>query len=150
MPVITDFPLPSSATALQLSAENPVTFLSFHASPDPNTGKPWCPDVVAALPYLQEVFSTPQAPQVAFINVGQKDEYVHSMLNLNALHTDYHTRWKDLSNVYRTKWNVGAIPTLVRYELVDGDVKETGRLVEAQILDRARLSKFVSDWSASI
>ncbi|OJJ56106.1 hypothetical protein ASPSYDRAFT_60209 [Aspergillus sydowii CBS 593.65] len=132
MPVITDFPLPSSATALQLSAENPVTFLSFHASPDPNTGKPWCPDVVAALPHLQEVFSTPQAPQVAFINVGQKDE------------------WKDLSNVYRTKWNVGAIPTLVRYELVDGDVKETGRLVEAQILDRARLSKFVSDRSASI
>lgn len=150
MPVITDFSLPSSAAALQLSAEKPVTFLSFHASPDPNTGKPWCPDVVAALPHLQEVFSTPQAPQVAFINVGQRDQYVPFISHFNALHTDYHLRWKDLSNVYRTKWNVNAVPSLVRYELVDGNVKETGRLVEAQILDRGRLNKFVGDRSARI
>lgn len=52
--------------------------------------------------------------------------------------------------MFRTKWNVNAIPTLVRFELVDGNVKETGRLVEGQILDRARLSKFVSDRSESI
>lgn len=72
------------------------------------------------------------------------------MSHFSALHTDYHPRWKDLSNVYRTKWNVNAVPSLVRYELVDGSVKETGRLVEAQILDRGRLSKFVGDRSASI
>jgi len=71
------------------------------------------------------------------------------MSHFSALHTDYHPRWKDLSNVYRTKWNVNAVPSLVRYELVDGSVKETGRLVEAQILDRGRLNKFVGDRSAT-
>jgi hypothetical protein len=52
-------------------------------------------------------------------------------------------RWKDLSNVYRTKWNVNNVPTLVRFENVNGTVKETGRLVEGDILDRKKLGEFV-------
>ncbi|KAL4912999.1 thioredoxin-like protein [Aspergillus aurantiobrunneus] len=132
MPIISDFQLPSSVESLDLPADNSPFFLSFHASPDPNTGKPWCPDVVAALPHLHEVFSGPQSPQVAFINVGQRPE------------------WKDLSNVYRSKWNVSAVPSLVRYERVDGQVKEVGRLSEGQILDRARLSSFVGGWPVRI
>lgn len=32
--------------------------------------------------------------------------------------------------MYRTKWSVNAVPQLVRYQRVDGEVKATGRLVE--------------------
>jgi hypothetical protein len=32
--------------------------------------------------------------------------------------------------VYRTKWGVKAVPQLVRYQRVDGEIKVTGRLVE--------------------
>ncbi|KKK24885.1 hypothetical protein P175DRAFT_0434107 [Aspergillus ochraceoroseus IBT 24754] len=128
MPIITDFKLPSSADTLDIS----VFFISFHASPDPNTRKPWCPDVAAALPYLQEAFSAPNAPQVAFVDVGQRDE------------------WREPFNVYRTKWNVSNLPTLVRYEQVDGKTTEVGRLVEGEILDKVRLQKFVSSRPAQI
>ncbi|KAL3475451.1 hypothetical protein BJX99DRAFT_259397 [Aspergillus californicus] len=128
MPVLHHFKLPSSPALLSLPPTSP-TFISFLASPDPTTGKPWCPDVVAAIPVLTEAFSAPHAPQVAFVEVGQKDA------------------WKDLSNVYRTTWNVSNVPTLARYESVDGAVKEVGRLVEGQILDRARLSAFIGSAS---
>ncbi|CBF78296.1 hypothetical protein AN8630.2 [Aspergillus nidulans FGSC A4] len=128
MPVTKAFNLPSSPELLPLPAdsENATTFfISFHASVDPNTGKPWCPDVVAAIPHLEEVFSAPGSPDVAFVEVGQKPE------------------WRDLSNVYRTKWNVNNVPTLVRFENVNGTVNETGRLVEGDILDRKKLGEFV-------
>ncbi|KAI9367995.1 hypothetical protein BJX61DRAFT_251323 [Aspergillus egyptiacus] len=133
MPIIPDFSLPTSAdpNALDLAPtaapnSKSVFFLSFHASPDPTTGKPWCPDVAAALPYLNEVFSAPQSPTVAYVNVGQRDE------------------WKDPSNIYRTQWKLSCIPTLIRFERVDGNVQEVGRLVEGEIVDRAKLEKFVS------
>ncbi|KAL4785951.1 hypothetical protein BJX76DRAFT_346559 [Aspergillus varians] len=133
MPILTDFKLPSSAEGLDIpTTANSAFFLSFHASPDPKTGRPWCPDVVAALPHLREVFSAPDSPQVAFINVGQPPA------------------WRNLCNVYRSKWNVNSVPTLVRYERVDGAVEEVGRLTEGQILDRARLEKLVYGRAARI
>ncbi|KAL4734931.1 hypothetical protein BDV11DRAFT_44270 [Aspergillus similis] len=128
MPVTKTFNLPSSPEFLPLPADSEdatTFFISFHASIDPNTGKPWCPDVVAAIPHLEEVFSAPGSPDVAFVEVGQKLE------------------WRDLSNVYRTKWNVNNVPTLVRFENVNGTVKETGRLVEGEIIDRKKLGEFV-------
>ncbi|KAL3457688.1 hypothetical protein BJX64DRAFT_268458 [Aspergillus heterothallicus] len=134
MPILTDFLLPASAKELifpTASTAGPF-FLSFHASVDPATGKPWCPDVVAALPVLKETFSPEHAPTVAFVQVGQKPE------------------WKDPANVFRTKWNLTAVPTLIRYESADGVVEEVGRLVEGQLLDRARLSAFVSGREARI
>ncbi|KAL2812225.1 hypothetical protein BJX63DRAFT_397265 [Aspergillus granulosus] len=76
MPIIVDFTLPASAEALDLptfSSGGPF-FISFHASVDPNTGKPWCPDVVAALPVVRETFEPEHAPNVAFVEVGQKAE----------------------------------------------------------------------------
>lgn len=79
MPVTKTFNLPSGPEFLSLPTdlENATTFfLSFHASVDPNTGKPWCPDVVAAIPHLEEVFSAPGSPVVAFVEVGQKPVYV--------------------------------------------------------------------------
>ncbi|KAL4805657.1 hypothetical protein BDV18DRAFT_139604 [Aspergillus unguis] len=131
MPILRSFALPPSPAQLHLSASTSPFFISFHASPDPTTGKPWCPDVVAALPHLTEVFSAPSAPEVAFVDVGQKPE------------------WKDLTNVYRTRWNVNSVPTLVRFELIDGSMKEITRLVEGEILDRTKLEKLVSGESAT-
>ena len=54
-----------------------------------------------------------------------------------------HYRWKDAKNVYRVDLNVNNVPTLVRYQRVDGTITETGRLVEGQILDRDRLQDFL-------
>jgi hypothetical protein len=48
-------------------------------------------------------------------------------------------RWRDPNNVARTKWNVNNVPSLVRFQRVDGQVKETGRLTEDEILDSQRL-----------
>ncbi|KAL5340457.1 thioredoxin-like protein [Aspergillus crustosus] len=128
MPLLNDFSLPESASALDLdlSGSTGPFFLSFHASPDPTTGKPWCPDVIAALPNLTEIFSSPDSPQAAFVNVGQREQ------------------WRDPSNVVRKKWNVNSVPTLVRFEKGEEGVREVGRLVEAEILDRKRLKSFVT------
>lgn len=51
--------------------------------------------------------------------------------------------WKSPTNIYRTAWNVQAIPCLVRYERVDGEIREVGRLVEGELLDEARVRGFV-------
>nr|ACG47569.1 thioredoxin-like protein 5 [Zea mays] len=133
MPIITDYKLPNSADALDLPADsNSPFFIAFLASRDPSTGRPWCPDVIAALPYLEATFSAEGSPRAAFIEVGQRPE------------------WRDPRNVYRAKWNVNNTPTLARYERVDGKVKEVGRLVEAEILDSKRLKNFITSSSASL
>ncbi|KAL4900118.1 hypothetical protein BDW74DRAFT_103678 [Aspergillus multicolor] len=125
MPVTTTYPLPAIPSSLSLPPNTDRFFISFHASIDPATSKPWCPDVVAAIPVLNEVFSAGDTPTVAFVEVGQRPE------------------WKEPTNVFRTKWNVTNVPTLVRFESVDGKAKETGRLVEAEILDRKKLGELV-------
>jgi gentisate 1,2-dioxygenase len=53
-------------------------------------------------------------------------------------------RWKDLKNIYRTQWKVNNVPALVRYQRVNGEVSETGRLIEAEILDKAKLQAFLA------
>jgi hypothetical protein len=45
--------------------------------------------------------------------------------------------------VYRTKWSVKAVPQLVRYQWVDGEIKATGQLVENDVLDEEKLAAFV-------
>ena len=57
------------------------------------------------------------------------------------------SRWRDPNNVFRTKWNVNNVPTLVRYERVDGKVKETGRLTENEILDGQQLQALINKTS---
>ncbi|KAL4964468.1 uncharacterized protein BDV14DRAFT_200750 [Aspergillus stella-maris] len=134
MPITTSFPLPPTPESLLLPTTAIATaeerfVISFHASIDPGTKKPWCPDVGAAIPHLTEVFSTPDAPTVAFVEVGLRAE------------------WKEPTNTFRTKWDIAYVPTLVRFEGDGGDgkgkVKETGRLVEGEILDRRKLREFV-------
>ena len=53
-------------------------------------------------------------------------------------------RWKDLDNVYRTKWGVKAVPQLVRYQRVEGEVRTTGQLVENEVNDDTKLLDFVT------
>jgi hypothetical protein len=53
------------------------------------------------------------------------------------------SRWKALDNVYRKEWNINAVPTLVRYQRVGREVKETGRLVEADVVNDSKFSEFV-------
>ncbi|QKX61770.1 uncharacterized protein TRUGW13939_08926 [Talaromyces rugulosus] len=126
MPIITNFTLPPSQDALTLPPDsNSAFFIAFLASRDPSTGQPWCPDVRASLPHLTAAFSGDTAPQVAFVDVGQRDE------------------WKNPSNIYRTDWKVSGVPTLVRYERVDGRVKDVGRISEVEILDKKQFSTFI-------
>ncbi|KAJ4331020.1 hypothetical protein N0V95_009959 [Ascochyta clinopodiicola] len=44
-----------------------------------------------------------------------------------------------------TQWDVKAVPQLVRYQRVDGEVKETGRLVEAEVVDEKKFLGLVSE-----
>lgn len=195
MTILKSFPLPSSPSALQIPNEkekdSPPSnffFIAFLASKDPLTNQPWCPDVRAALPILEATFqetttsqgaegeqgkkeqgrkSTPTPPVVAFIEVGQKTEYVFSffllfflslfLLSLSCFLTIFYpsflgkpNRWKNPHNIFRTQWNIHNVPVLVRYELVGENtatttkqVKEVGRLVEGEILDERRLQELV-------
>lgn len=189
MTILKSFPLPSSPSALQIPNEkekdSPPSnffFIAFLASKDPLTNQPWCPDVRAALPILEATFqepttsqgaegekegekSTTPPPVVAFIEVGQKTEYVFFffflffflLLFLPLFLTIFYpsflgkpNRWKNPHNVFRTQWNIHNVPVLVRYELVGENtatttkqVKEVGRLVEGEILDERRLQELV-------
>ncbi|EPE07536.1 hypothetical protein F503_00258 [Ophiostoma piceae UAMH 11346] len=123
MTILAPFELPASAAGLP--AKNLPLFLAFIASKDPATGKSWCPDVRAALPPLQAAFAAKTSPEVAFIEVGLPPA----------------PSWRRPDNVYRKKWNVTNVPTLVRYEQVgSNEIRETGRLVEDQILDPSLLA----------
>ncbi|KAJ5698647.1 hypothetical protein N7462_000652 [Penicillium macrosclerotiorum] len=127
MPITKTDTLPSSATQLNLPNDTGAkTFIAFVSSKDPVTGLPWCPDVRAALPFINAAFESDSAPSLAVVEVGQKEV------------------WRHPQNEYRVNWNVTAIPALVRYERVNGHVSETGRLVEGQILDKDGLAKFIS------
>lgn len=195
MTILKSFSLPPSPSALQIPNEkekdSPPSkfFIAFLASKDPLTNQPWCPDVRAALPILEATFqepttsqgegeegkkegskkSTTPSPVVAFIEVGQKTEYVFSFflfssfsffpllsssfLTLFLLAWGKQNRWRNPHNVFRTQWNIHNVPVLVRYELVavavEGNttatkqVKEVGRLVEGEILDERRLQELV-------
>lgn len=46
--------------------------------------------------------------------------------------------------MFRTKWNVHNVPTLVRFQRVGDSVKEVGRLTEGEIMDAERLQRLVS------
>ena len=73
MTILSDFELPTCAAALHIPGEATYElFLAFIASSDPTTGRPWCPDVRAALPPLKAAFAPRSSPKVAFVEVGQK------------------------------------------------------------------------------
>ncbi|KAJ5496406.1 hypothetical protein N7463_008393 [Penicillium fimorum] len=124
MPITKNFTLPSSVKELALSPASKL-FIAFISGPDPITKQPWCPDVRDALPHINDAFAGDDAPELAMIEVGQKPE------------------WNNPQNVYRTTWGTRNIPALVRYQQVNGEVTETGRLVEGEILNKQRLLAFI-------
>ncbi|CAG8902980.1 unnamed protein product [Penicillium egyptiacum] len=124
MPITKNLTLPSSAKELALTPDSKL-FIAFISSPDPITKQPWCPDVRDALPHINKAFAGDDAPELAIIEVGQKPE------------------WNNPQNVYRTTWGTQNIPALVRYEKVNGEVAETGRLVEGEILNKEKLLDFI-------
>ncbi|CAG8226625.1 unnamed protein product [Penicillium nalgiovense] len=124
MPITKNLTLPSSAKELALTSASKL-FIAFISSPDPITKQPWCPDVRDAMPHINKTFAADDAPELAIIEVGQKPE------------------WNNPQNVYRTTWATKNIPALVRYEKVNGEVTETGRLVEGEILNNQKLLDFI-------
>ncbi|KAJ4983984.1 hypothetical protein SVAN01_10539 [Stagonosporopsis vannaccii] len=127
MPIQDHYQIPPSAQDLPVpDSPNATLYVAFISGTDPVTNQPWCPDVRAALPRLQKAFASEDAPQLLYVHVGQKPE------------------WKDLENVYRKKWDVKAVPQLVRYQRIDGEVKATGKLVENEVNDDMKLQGFVA------
>lgn len=51
-------------------------------------------------------------------------------------------------NVFRQKWAVSSVPTLVKFEKKDGGLREVGRLVEDEILDQQKLKALIAGNSA--
>ncbi|KAJ5457640.1 hypothetical protein N7475_009028 [Penicillium sp. IBT 31633x] len=126
MPIIRNFQLPKSPRELALSGPNSKMFIAFICSADPITKLAWCPDVRDALPHIDKAFAGDDAPALAIVEVGQKPD------------------WFNLQNVYRTTWSTKNIPAVVRYQQVNGEVTETGRLVEGEILNEQRLQAFLA------
>jgi hypothetical protein len=145
MPILQPFTLPKTIGALAIPSSTNAFFIAFLASKDPQTKKPWCPDVVAALPTLESTFTGGKKPQAAFVEVGQRPEYfTFSARIIVNIHWPLHfLRWRDQKNVFRTTWNVNNVPALVKYERVDGMTKEVGRLIEGEILDGEKLAGLV-------
>lgn len=144
MPIQDHYQLPPSAQELPI-ANDPAgkLFVCFISSTDPSTKQPWCPDVRAALPRLEKAFSSQDAPRLAYVHVGQKPECVFFpydcglWLRARAILTGI--RWKEMNNICRKAWGICALPTLVRYQRIDGAVTATGRLVEGEIMDDKKL-----------
>ncbi|KXH50183.1 serine/threonine protein kinase [Colletotrichum simmondsii] len=76
MPIIPEFKLPEDASALGRYTTNSTApfFITFTTSDHPDTGESWCPDVRAALPRIIAAFSPSSAPEMAFVEVGQRPE----------------------------------------------------------------------------
>lgn len=74
MPIIRDFVMPKTVATLGFPSAKSVLFMAFLASEDPHTKRPWCPDVVAALPTLEATFAGARKPVAVFVEVGQRPE----------------------------------------------------------------------------
>ncbi|CZT09533.1 hypothetical protein WAI453_004769 [Rhynchosporium graminicola] len=124
MPLLGRIIAPATVRELNVSGPGRPLFVTFISSNHPETGKSWCPDVRTALPILNAAFASREAPEMVYIEVGQRPE------------------WK-AQNAFRTDWNLHNVPTLVKFERVDGEVKETARLEEEGIKDKQSLDHFV-------
>jgi len=96
------------------------SFLIFYSSRD-DGDRMWCPDCRDVEELVQKSFND-SSEKGFVIYVGQRAE------------------WKTPENKYRLSHNIQSIPTIARLE----DGKETGRLVENEILQPGNLEKFIS------
>lgn len=75
MPILKNFTLPASAKLLEIpEPPHSKLFLAFISGNDPITNQPWCTDVRAALPHIDAAFNLPDAPSLAYVSVGQRQE----------------------------------------------------------------------------
>ncbi|KAI1848694.1 hypothetical protein JX265_005679 [Neoarthrinium moseri] len=113
--------LPSTWQGLtdRLAGVGDSTYIFFICDNDSSTGKPWCPDVRAAIPVVQKYFEK-RPEEILVVSVGQLPE------------------WRKADNPFRTKWDLRAVPTFVKYtrtadgigqkQVVEDDVKNEGNL----------------------
>ncbi|RSH80024.1 uncharacterized protein EHS24_009695 [Apiotrichum porosum] len=85
-------------------------------------GRMWCPDCRVVEDAVKKAFQGEDKPQGIIYWVGSL------------------AQWRDKNNHARTSWNVNSVPTILRIE----DGKETGRIVENEILDSAKLKALLS------
>ena len=150
MAIEDNYTIPLSASELPIRNDQiDKLFICFIASTDPATQQPWCSDVRAALPRLEKIFSSPDAPRLSYVHVGLKPEYVlafHKSGNrpqIRSLLTSI-ARWRDPNNKYRKEWGINAVPTLICYQRNNGKVEATGQLVEGELVDNAKLLSFAA------
>ncbi|KIJ54230.1 hypothetical protein M422DRAFT_153602, partial [Sphaerobolus stellatus SS14] len=84
-------------------------------------GRMWCPDCRDVEDLVQKTFAESQEKGI-IIYVGQRAE------------------WKRPANKFRKSHNIQSVPTIVRFE----NGKETGRLVDSEILESGKLEKLLS------
>ncbi|WVR07957.1 hypothetical protein IAU60_005000 [Kwoniella sp. DSM 27419] len=92
------------------------TFLVFYS--DVVDGRMWCPDCRDVEQTVKDAFDAPDKPKGIIYWVGTVAE------------------WRTPKNKARVDWNVNSVPTILRIE----NGKETGRLVESEIMDKQRLA----------
>ncbi|KAK2602011.1 hypothetical protein QQS21_004437 [Conoideocrella luteorostrata] len=127
MPISKDFAVPSSAKQLALPQDaDAKIFVIFISSEDPETNQPWCPDVRASWPHVVAAFEGEISPKLNVVEVGQRPE------------------WKNPENIYRKNWDVNGVPTLAKYQRINGEVVETARLDENGIMDVTTLHEFLN------
>jgi hypothetical protein len=73
MTITQNFTLPGSVKEVPVGPDSKF-FIAFVSSTDPVTKQAWCPDVRAALPYINEAFASDSSPTLAIVEVGQKPE----------------------------------------------------------------------------
>ncbi|KAJ9125360.1 hypothetical protein QFC22_000320 [Naganishia vaughanmartiniae] len=100
-------------------AKQPV-FLVFYSAITPSTGQMWCPDCRDVESAVKTTFDGPDKPKAVIIWLEREE-------------------WRKRDNEARVKWNVQNLPTILRLQ----DGKETGRLVESEILNSAKLQGLV-------
>jgi len=113
--------------AAKAASPSPLSphYLIFFASIDENTGRSWCPDCRA----VEGPLSAVPEGQSTLIFVGQRAE------------------WKDPNNPFRLEFGLTGVPTILRVESADSldhDTHSAARLVEDEILDEAKLKKFLA------
>ncbi|KAH7212194.1 C-type lectin protein [Fusarium oxysporum] len=117
--------LSSPEDLVPLARSDEPIYVILTSSNDEETGAPWCSDVRAALPFLKETFDKPDGPKAIYESVGPRPG------------------WKKPDNPHKLKWNISAIPTVIRFELRDGRIEETGRLIEVEVYEEGKLQNFV-------
>ncbi|KAF5540748.1 ser thr phosphatase family [Fusarium mexicanum] len=126
MPVLKDVQLSGPKDLAPLVGSGEPIYVILTSSNDEETGAPWCSDVRAALPFLEETFDKQDGPTSVYESVGPRPG------------------WKKPDNPHKLTWGISAIPTVIRFELRDGSVEEKGRLVEAEVYEDGKLQSFVS------